>query len=238
LDAIFQDAVFYKKRTACLSNPAAAIKSKLREQMPTAKAGQFAALPYREVPGFMARLRQQQGIAPRCLEFALLTASRTGEVLGARWAEFDLESATWTIPRDRMKADEAHVVYLSQPALDVLAGQRGLDSAIVFPSPMLKGRPLSNMAMLNVLGRMQLRDRTTVHGVCRSSFSTRAYETAAARDYVIEASLAHQEADRVKAAYNRATYDDERRALMASWGSFLVSQCDGANVVPFKAANA
>jgi len=87
--------------------------------------------------------------------------------------------------------DEAHTVYLSEQALAVISKQRGLDAAIVFPSPMLKDRPMSNMAMLTVLDRMYMRERTTVHGLCRATFSPWANETAAARPDVIEACLAH-----------------------------------------------
>jgi integrase len=157
-------------------------------------------------------------------------------VLFAAWSEFDLGAAQWTIPAERMKADESHMVYLSQQAIDVVEKQRGLDASIVFPSPMLKGQPMSNMAMLTVLDRMGMRERTTVHGLCRATFSTWANETGAARPDVIEACLAHREADKVKAAYNRAQFADERRALLAAWGTFLVSQCDGVNILPFMAA--
>ena len=233
LDAVFEDAIFHGR---CLTNPAAAIKRKMQETMPKKKAGKFAALPYREVPAFMAKLRNEQGIAPRCLEFALLTASRTSEVLFAAWSEFDLGAALWTIAAERMKAGESHTVYLSQQAIDVVEKQRGLDASIVFPSPMLKGQPMSNMAMLTVLDRMGMREQTTVHGLCRATCSTWANETGAARPEVIEACLAHREADKVKAAYNRAKFADERRALLAAWGTFLVSQCDGVNIVPFRAA--
>jgi integrase len=235
LDAVFEDSIFHGR---CLTNPAAAIKRKMHESMPKKKAGEFAALPYREVPAFMAKLRSQQGIAARCLELALLTASRTSEVLYATWSEFQVDESMWRIPAERMKSPESHTVYLSQQALDVIEHQRGLDASIVFPSPMLTGQPMSNMAMLAVLDRMGVRERTTVHGLCRATFSTWANETGAARPDVIEACLAHREADKVKAAYNRAQFADERRALMVAWGVFLVSQCDGVNVVPFKAASA
>lgn len=221
-----------------MTNPAAAIKRKMRESMPKKKAGEFVALPYREVPAFMAKLRSQQGIAARCLELALLTASRTSEVLYATWSEFHVDESVWRIPAERMKLPESHTVYLSQQAIDVIEQQRGLDASIVFPSPMLTAQPMSNMAMLTVLDRMGVRQQTTVHGLCRATFSTWANETGAARPDVIEACLAHREGDKVRAAYNRAQFADERRDLMAAWGAFLVSQCDGANVVPFKAMRA
>ena len=196
-----------------------------------AKAVGLRALPYAEAPDFMARLRKQQGTAARCLEFALLTASRTSEALVAAWREFDLQAATWVVPAQRMKASgkqkaEPHLVHLSAPALELLKAQceLQLDRQLVFPSPMNEGQTMSNMAMLTLLGRMGMRGSTTVHGLCRATFSTWAYETAAARPDAIEACLAHREADKVKAAYNRAEFMEERRALLAAWGAFPCSR--------------
>lgn len=97
-----------------------------------------------------------------------------------------------------------------------------------------RGRPLSNMAMLAVLDRLGVRDRTTVHGLCRSTFSTWANETGAARPDVIEACLAHNEANKVRAAYNRAQFNDERRALLAAWAEYLSTPA--AQVMPLRAA--
>jgi integrase len=105
--------------------------------------------------------------------------------------------------------------------VEVLKGQIGQDDVVVFPSPRLDGKPLSNMAMLTTLTRLGIRDQTTVHGLCRATFSTWAYDTAAARPDVIEACLAHREADKVKAAYSRAQFTAERRALLASWSGYL-----------------
>jgi integrase len=223
LDAVFEDAIFHGR---CASNPAAAVRRKMRETMPRKEAGQFAALPYKEAPAFMKRLRDAQGTAARCLEFAVLTAARTSEVLGAVWSEFDLEEGTWLVPAERMKASgkdraESHSVHLSARALTVLKGQIGAHPEIVFPSTMLKDKPQSNMAMLTVLDRMGERKRTTVHGLCRATFSTWAYDTAAARPDVIEACLAHREADKVKAAYNRAQFTAERKELLAAWAEYL-----------------
>lgn len=220
LDAVFEDAVFHGW---CGTNPAAAIRRKLREGMPRGAKGQLAALPYRDAPELMRRLRAAEGIAARALEFAMLTVGRTTEVLGATWSEVDLEAATWTVPGARMKAGEDHVVYLSPAAVAVLRAQQELGQAFVFPSPMLDGKPLSNMSMLAVLGRLGERGRTTVHGLCRATFSTWANETGAARPDVIEACLAHEEGNRVRAAYNRAQFAEERRALLAAWAAFLGS---------------
>lgn len=240
LDTVFEDAIFHGH---CTRNPAAAIRRKMRETLPAKKAGEFAALPFRDAPAFMRRLREAEGTAARCLEFAMLTAARTGEVLGAVWSEFDLDSATWHVPAARMKssgkaAGEDHLVHLSPRAVEVLRGQQGADAQFVFPStmPTIKptSRPMSNMAMLAVLDRMGERKRTTVHGLCRATFSTWAYETAAARPDVIEACLAHREADKVKAAYNRAQFTDERRALLAAWADYLATA--GGQVIPLRAA--
>lgn len=219
LEAVFDDAEF---RKLCAGNPARALRRKLGKAG-RGRKGQFAALPFAEVPAFMQRLREQPGIAARALGFAILTAARTGEVLGATWREFDADAALWTVPAARMKAGEAHVVHLSDRALAILRDQRALGAEHVFPSPLNLAQPLSNMSMLALLRRLGVADKTTVHGF-RAAFSTWAYETAAARPDVIEACLAHSEADRVKAAYNRAQFATERAALLKRWGDF----CGGA----------
>lgn len=230
LDAVFDDAIF---RQECGSNPAAAIRRKMREELPAKKAGKLKALRYTDAPALMTRLREAEGIAARCLEFAVLTAARTSEALLAEWSEFDLVAGVWVVPEDRMKAGETHTVYLSPRALEILEAQKDLHESLVFPSLMAEGKPMSNMAMLAVLGRLGARDKTTVHGLCRATFSTWANDTAAARPDVIEACLAHKEADRVKAAYNRAEFNGERRALMVAWADYLNRS---AVVLPLKAA--
>ena len=235
LDAVFEDAMFHGRASA---NPAAAIRRKLREASPRRERGALSALPYAEAPALLARIREAAGTAARCLELAVLCAARTSEALLAEWCEFDLEAAKWTVPAGRMKAKEAHIVHLSQHAVVILQQQQGLDARLVFPSPMSleqpdgERRPLSNMALLTVLQRLGVRNKTTVHGLCRATFSTWANETAAARPDVIEACLAHEESNRVRAAYNRANFSDERRALLAAWASYL----QGAQVLAFKAA--
>ena len=230
LDAVFEDAIFHGY---CAGNPAAAIRRKMRETMPRQKKGQFAALPYGEAPAFMAQLRDAQGTAARCLEFAVLCAARTSEALLANWREFDLDAGVWTVPAERTKAGEEHVVFLSERALEVLKAQAGQHEAIVFPSTVMKDKPMSNMAMLAVLDRLQMRSATTVHGLCRSTFSTWANDTGAARPDVIEACLAHKEQDKVRAAYNRSQFSTERKALLAAWAAFLARPA--AQVLPFPA---
>jgi integrase len=236
LEAVFDDCEF---RCLCSGNPARAIRRKLREVGRGKERGQFAALPYAEAPAFLAALRQREGIAARALEFALLTAARTGEVIGATWDEIDLQAGVWTVPGKRMKGGEQHVVHLGPRALEILQAQAALGSVYVFPSPESVGKEtavsLSNMAMLTLLRRMDAAKRTTVHGLCRATFSTWAYETAAARPDVIEACLAHREGDRVKAAYNRAEFNAERRALLLRWAGYLAGERVG-NVIELKAA--
>jgi integrase len=227
LEVVFDDAIFHG---LCADNPAKVIRRKLAERPKAKTKGKFAALPYGEVPAFMRALRAQVGIAARALEFAVLTAARTGEVIGATWAEIDTEAGVWCIPgwspdgKRRMKGGEAHVVYLSGRALAILEAQREVQGdPYAFPSPTDRTKPLSNMAMLTLLRRMGAAGVTTVHGLCRSSFSTWANETAAARPDVIEACLAHRESDKVRAAYNRASFAAERRNLLAAWASY----CNG-----------
>jgi integrase len=231
LDSIFEDAQFHGR---CTTNPAAAIKRKMTETQPRRERGGHAALPYREAPAFMATLRAHEGIAARCLELAVLTAARTSEVLLATWGEFDTDAALWTVPPERMKGRESHVVHLSGAATRVLDKVRGLHGGWVFPSPILEDRPLSNMAMLVMLDRMGYRDRTAVHGLARATFSTWANETGAARPDIVECCLAHQEGDKIRKAYNRSAYMAERAALLDAWAAFLDRQ--ESNVVPLRAA--
>lgn len=236
LDAVFEDAIFHRR---CTSNPAAAIRRKMAEAQDKRQRGEFRALPYREAPAFMLQLREAEGTAARCLELAVLTAARTTEALCATWAEFDLDAATWVVPAERMKGGEAHTVHLTPRAVAILRAQIGQHARLVFPSPVLsadgEARPLSNMAMLTVLDRMGMRERTTVHGLCRATFSTWANETGAARPDVIEACLAHEESNRVRAAYNRAQFTQERAALMVAWADYLAT-VPTSNVVPLRAA--
>lgn len=224
LEAIFDDAEF---RGLCTGNPARAIRRKLREAMPARERGQFAALAYSDAPTFFAELSKRDGIAAQALRFAMLTASRTGEVLGATWSELDVQAGTWTVPAGRMKGSEEHTAFLSPLALELLSSLPEVGS-FPFPSPLDQRQPLSNMGMLTLLRRMGKAEVTTVHGLCRATFSTWAYETAAARPDVIEACLAHKEGDRVKAAYNRARFNAERRALLHAWALFLSGSAPAA----------
>ena len=179
------------------------------------------ALPFGEVPSFMAVLRDRIGVAAQALQFAILTAARTGEVIGATWDEIDLSSRTWTIPANRMKGHRKHRVSLCDGAIAVLEEMNRLRSSeFVFPGPH-RGRPLSNMALLMTLRRMGRGD-VTVHGF-RSSFRTWAAEHTGFPREVVEAALAHVIANKVEAAYQRGDLFDKRRQLMTEWGEYCAS---------------
>jgi len=228
---IYSDAVF---RGLANGNVAAAAAERLRELGIKREVISYAALPIEKVPRFIGRLREREGIAARALEFAVLTAARTGEVLGATWDEFDLDARLWTVPADRMKGGERHVVYLSPRAIEIVESMRAFKQRYVFPGPKLDQTPLSNMAMLTLLRRMDAAKATTVHGLCRACFSTWAYETGAARPEVIEATLAHRESDRVKAAYMRADFARDRAALLLAWADFIDGKTPVSNVIDFR----
>lgn len=187
------------------------------------------ALPYERVAEFVKALRQQEGIAPLCLEFLILTACRSGEVRGATWDEIDLDAATWTIPAARMKARREHRVPLSVPALEVLrAVPRLTGTPYVFPAPRSHGM-LSDMALTVLIRRMQgeppqWTDRygnpIVAHGF-RATFRTWCEEQTSYPRSVTEAALAHVNADRVEAAYQRSDLFEKRRELMEEWGAFV-----------------
>jgi integrase len=163
----------------------------------------------------MCRLRQSEAMAARALEFLILTATRTSEVLNAQWSEIDLEARVWTIPAERMKARKAHAVPLTDAAMAILEPLHDLRvSAFVFPGQK-PNRPLSTSAMDALLRRMKAED-VTVHGF-RSTFRDWAGdETQFARD-VAEAALAHRVGDETERAYRRGTALDKRRQLMKAW---------------------
>jgi integrase len=183
--------------------------------------GHHAAMGYADVPAFLGRLRERQAgsISALALEFLILTAARSGEVLGMRWDEFDKTAKVWTVPAARMKAGREHRVPLSAPALAVLAEAGKMRTGdFVFPGAGAD-RSLSSMALEMVLRRMYL-DSVTVHGF-RSAFRDWAgNETHFARE-VAEAALAHVIGDSAERAYRRGDALEKRRALMTAWADFL-----------------
>jgi integrase len=181
-----------------------------------------AALPYDELPDFLARLREQEGTAARALEFLILTAARTGEVIGARWDEIDFVHKTWTIPPGRMKAHREHRVPLSSRALTILdemqaARRDDADEAFVFPGRKPK-TALSNMVFLMLLRRMGRGD-LTAHGF-RATFKTWASERTSFQNEIVEAALAHVIGGKVEQAYLRGDRFEKRRRLIDAWARF------------------
>jgi len=184
------------------------------------KINHHAALPYAEISAFMKTLASQEGVAARALEFAILTAARTGEALGAQWREIDLGAKVWTISADRMKAGKEHRVPLGPRAIEIVesmkksASKDAQPTDFVFPGQR-RGKPLSNMAFLMLLRRMERHD-LTAHGF-RSTFRDWAAERTSYPNEVCEAALAHTIGNKVEAAYRRGDLFDRRRRLMNDW---------------------
>ncbi len=193
------------------------------------KVRHHPALPYGEIGAFMKELRQQEGTAARALELLILTATRTNEVIGAKWSEIDRAAKTWTIPAERMKAQREHRVPLSEAAIRVLSKlpSEG-DFVFVGAKP---GKPLSNMAMLKLLSRMERSD-LTVHGF-RSTFRDWAAETTNYPREAAEAALAHSISDKTEAAYRRGDLFEKRGKLMQAWADHCYRTAS-AKVTPIK----
>lgn len=211
---------------ATYRNPAA-FTSQLKKALPRLSKlrmpSRHPSLPYDEAPAFVAALRARGGMgvtaAALALEFTILTAARTNEVLGARWDEIDRLAAPWTVPAERMKAHREHRVPLCPQALRVLEHARALHNGdLIFPSRPFD-RPLSSASMMAVLKRMGRAD-LTVHGF-RATFRTWAAERTMFPREVAEAALAHVVGDDTERAYQRGDLFEKRRKLMAEWGQFL-----------------
>jgi integrase len=186
------------------------------------KVKHHAALPYAELPAFMRELRERYGVAALALEFCILTATRTSETLNATWDEVDLAKRIWSIPAGRMKGEREHRVPLCDRAVAILEDMKAAKhGAFIFPGAK-RGRPLSNMAMLMTLERMERGDLTT-HGF-RSTFRTWAAERTDFQREVIEAALAHVVGDDTEQAYQRGDLLDKRRRLMIAWGAYCESR--------------
>lgn len=190
----------------------------LLPERPKLSRGHHAAMPYEDVPSFIVDLRKRKSTAALALEVCILTATRTGEVLGMRWPELDFEKAVWTIPAARMKATREHRVPLSSRVVEILSGlakhKRG---EFVFSGQNLKS-PLSNMALAMQLRRMKI-DGATVHGF-RSSFRDWAGNLSTFPREVAEAALAHVIGDKAEQAYRRGDALEKRRKLMQAWANY------------------
>ncbi len=189
-----------------------------------ARVQHHAALPWRSAGAFMADLRNREAMAARALEFTILTAARTGEVIGARWLEVDLQTGVWTVPAGRMKAGREHRVPLSAAAKAVVSELAKLQpnvythgEAYIFQGAR-SGQHLSQMAMLMLLRRMGRGD-LTAHGF-RSTFRDWCAEATDYPHEMAEIALAHTVADKVEAAYRRGDMIEKRRGLMDDWAAF------------------
>jgi integrase len=195
-----------------------------------AKIEHHAALPYDELGAFMVDLRKMEGIGARALEFAILTAARSGEVRGAAWGEIDLATRVWTIPAERMKMKREHRAPLSDEAIAVLQAMPIIGGTdLIFPNS--KGTALSDMTLTAVLRRMGR--EVTAHGF-RSTFRDwTAERTSYPRD-VCEMALAHAIGDKVEAAYRRGDLFEKRTRMMREWGKFCATVATTATVTPIK----
>jgi integrase len=202
------------------------------------------SLPWQRIGAFMSALRVREGVSARAVEFAILTACRSGEVRGARWPEFDLAGKLWTIPAERMKAKREHQVPLSDAALALLASMpKDSDEDVVFAGT--KGQSLSDMSLTAVIRRMNgdekpvwsdtNGDSITVHGF-RSTFRMWAAETTNYPREVAEHALAHQLPDAVERAYQRGSQFAKRAALMAEWAVYCATVPTDAVVKPIRGA--
>lgn len=216
------------------------IANMLPARSKAARVEHHAALPWRDAGTFMATLRTRDAVGARALEFAILTAARSGEVLGAQWKEIDLNTALWTIPTSRMKAGREHRVPLPAAVITLLGEMAKLrhandtaGEAYVFPG-LKPGRPLSQMAMLMLLRRMERSD-LTAHGF-RSTFRDWCAETTRYPNEMAEIALAHTVGDKVEAAYRRGDMIEKRRRMMDDWAEFCGRKPDAsANVTPIRA---
>ncbi len=210
----------------------------LKEALPSredvAPVEHHAALPYDEIGEFIAALRKQEGVAARALEFTILTWSRTAETIGARPEEFDLDRALWVVPAARMKGKKGkrreHRVALSPRAVEIARSQMRLGGPYLFPGGR-KGRPLSNMAMAELLKRMGRGD-LTVHGF-RSTARDWAAEQAAFPNEMCELALAHKISDAAEAAYRRGDQFQKRVRLMSDWQKWCDTPAKG-KVTPIR----
>ena len=210
----------------------------------TSRTKNHPSLTWSRIGAFMSALRVREGVSARAVEFAILTACRSGEVRGARWVEFDMAGKLWTIPAERMKAKREHQVPLSEAALAVLASiPKDSDDEIVFAGT--KGQPLSDMSLTAVIRRMNGGDKPvwvdtngagiTVHGF-RSSFRMWAAETTNYSREVAEHALAHQLPDAVERAYQRGSQFAKRAALMTEWAVYCATMPADTVVKPIRGA--
>lgn len=193
--------------------------------------GHHAAMVYDDLPEFIGLLRAKQATASLALELCILTATRSGEILNARWGELDLKKAIWTIPAVRMKAGHEHRIPLTVRAVEILKSLHKLrHNDHVFPGN-ARGKPLSSMAMSMLLRRVG-KTEITVHGF-RSTFRDWASEQTSFPHETCEHALAHRISDKAEAAYRRGDQFEKRRKLMEAWAAFCEPHRKANRVVTF-----
>jgi integrase len=175
----------------------------------------FKAVPFEQLPELMQRIRSHEGFGPSALEFTILTACRTSEVLGARWQEIDSQAREWTIPPSRTKSRRAFVVPLSDQAMAVLRGLPRM-TEFIFPG---RNHILHHSTMAKVLRDLGI--HATVHGTARAGFRTWAMERTGFHWEIVEACLAHVVGDITERSYARGSMIDQRRRVMEAWANFL-----------------
>jgi integrase len=237
IEAVISYATVSKYRTG--ENPArwrGHLEHMLARRSKIAPVEHHKALPYAELPAFMAKLRDNKAASAKALEWTILCAARTGETIYATWPEIDAKAKTWTVPASRMKAGKEHVVPLSDRCMAILEGlPREGDDGFLFPGAR-DNKPLSNMAMLQLL-RGMVGDGHTVHGTARSSFSDWSGDRTNFDRQTIEFALAHGITDKTEAAYRRSTAIEKRRRLMVAWSQYCESRpVESATVVPISRA--
>lgn len=203
---------------------------------PAKAARHHPHVPFAELPELLERLEAAKlsNLTRWAIRLLILTAVRPGELRAAPWAEFDLEAATWTIPKERMKARRPHVVPLPRQAVAILRQLHEVTGgyALVFPGQQNTGRPMSENTINKALRLMGYESRQTGHGF-RHLLSTELNGRGYNRDW-IERQLAHGDADEIRDTYNHATYLEQRREMMQAWADSIEAQCAGANVVSIK----
>lgn len=202
-------------------NPVSAIKDAQALPRVKAKVKHHKSMGYRQVPEFFADLKSRNAMAAKALMFTCLTGSRTGEVLGMRWEEINVDERVWVCPAERMKTGEEHRVPLTDELIAIIEPLRSMQSDFVFEGQK-RHRPLSNMSMLMLLRRMKV-EAVTVHGF-RSTFRDWASEVASAPREIAEMSLAHQIGSDVERAYARSDLLEKRRMLMERWSAYVAGR--------------
>jgi integrase len=218
---------------ASASNPAtwrSGLKSLLPAKAKFHETVHRPALSWKEAPGFVAQLMDEDGIPARCLAFCILTATRSGEARGARWDEIDMENRVWTIPASRMKAKKAHTVPLSEPAMAIFGELHAIKSGDLVFIGRKRGAVIADTTLRDLLEH--LHPGITVHGF-RSTFSTWAADHRMDAT-LVEHALAHTVGNAVSQAYQRSDLLDARRGLMEQWATFLTQP--PAQVIPLRQA--